>query len=593
VAVTRRAFLAQSALTPLLAQPSTRPNILWISIEDSSPQLGCYGDPLAITPNVDKLATEGVRFTRAHAVIGVCAPCRSSIISGLFPPSLGTHNMRSMAKLPAEIKCFPEYLQEAGYYCTNNAKTDYNFAHPKTAWNESSAKAHWKNRPAGVPFFAVFNLQISHESRIPPRGAAHLKQTPRLKPEERSDPGRVTVPPYYPDTPEVRRDLANVHENLTQMDYEAGDLLKQIDDAGLRNDTIVFFWSDHGVGMPRAKRWLYNSSTHVPLIVRIPEKFRQSGQGRPASTDDQLVSLMDLGPTVLNLGSARIPSYMQGRAFLGTNLTPKRHYVYGARDRMDERYDMVRMVSDGRYRYIRNFDYTRPHYQYMNTSEQNPTMRDLRRLHDEKKLHETADRYFHPKPREELYDTQSDPHEIRNLATDPAQSKRIETMRAELLRHMRAVRDLGLIPEPELMRLEEKYGSRYAILRHPDNATLLDELLAVKESSLLSRHASVRARAAATVSNRELLEPLLADPSPSVRIAVAQKLAKLDSLVTELSSKDEWTRLAAAIALDELAHTARPALEALRKAVADDNRYVARVANHAVNVLTGARNEVA
>jgi len=578
---------------PLLSQQAARPNILWISCEDSGPQLGCYGDPLAITPNIDKLAAEGVRFTRAHAVIGVCAPCRSSIISGVFPPSLGTHNMRCSAKLPAEIKCFPEYLQQAGYYCTNNAKTDYNFVHPKTAWNESSARAHWKNRPAGTPFFAVFNLQISHESRIIPRGDAHLKQTARLKPEDRRDPARVAVPPYYPDTPEVRRDLTNVHENLTQMDYEAGDLLKQLDDAGLRDDTIVFFWSDHGVGLPRAKRWLYNSSTHVPLVVRIPTKFRQAGQGKPGSTDDQLVSLMDLGPTVLNLAGARIPSYMQGRAFLGAGLTPKRQFVYGARDRMDERYDMVRMVSDGRYRYIRNFDYARPHYQYMNTSEQNATMKDLRRLHDEKKLHETADRYFHTKPREELYDTQADPHEIRNLAAEPDQRKRLESMRAEALRHMKAVRDLGLIPEPELMQLEARYGSRYAILRHPDNATLLDELLALKESSLLSKHASVRARAVALVSKREQLEPLLADPSASVRIAVAQKLGRVEPLVKELESKDEWTRLAAVIGLDELGEAAKPALAALRKAVDDDNRYVARVANHAVNMLTGERSQVA
>lgn len=594
MSVSRRAFLSQTALAPLLPQQAARPNILWISCEDSSPQLGCYGDPLAITPNIDKLAAEGVRFTRAHAVIGVCAPCRSSIITAVFPPSLGTHNMRCSAKLPPEIKCFPEYLQQAGYYCTNNAKTDYNFVPPKTAWNESSARAHWKNRPPGAPFFAVFNLQISHESRIIPRGDAHLKQTPRLKPEERRDPARVAVPPYYPDTPEVRRDLANVHENLTQMDYEAGDLLKQLDDAGLRNDTIVFFWSDHGVGLPRAKRWLYNSSTHVPLIVRIPEKFRQPGQGRPASTDDQLVSLMDLGPTVLNLAGVSPPLHMiEARAFLGANLRPKRRFVYGARDRMDERYDMVRMVSDGRYRYIRNFDSSRPHYQYMNTSEQNATMTDLRRLHDGKKLHETADRYFQPKPPEELYDTQADPHEIRNLAAASEHRSRLGALRGELFRNMREVRDLGLIPEPELMQLEARYGSRYAILRHPDNATLLDELLALKESSLLSKHASVRARAVAVVSRRDLLEPLLADPSASVRVAVAQKLGRIEPLAKELESKDEWTRLAAAVALDELGDAARPALAALRKAIEDSNRYVARVANHAVNTLTGGRHQVA
>lgn len=612
--ITRRALFAQSALVgAMAAQAKPRPNILWISCEDMSPQMGCYGDPLAITPNLDKLATEGVRYTQAHSVIGVCAPSRSSIISGVYPPSLGTQHMRSEAKIPAEIVCFTEYLRKAGYYCTNQSKTDYNFKHPKSAWDESSAKAHWKNRPEGKPFFAVFNLTITHESQIPPRGKKYLASTSRLKPAERRDPAKVPVPRYYPDTAEVRRDLANVYDTITQMDYLASDLLAEIEQAGLREDTIVFFWSDHGVGLPRAKRWLYDSSTHVPLIVRIPAKHRAGGQGQPGSTDSQLVSLIDLGATVMNLAGIPRPAYMQNRAFLGAGLPPARKYIYGARDRMDERYDMVRMVSDGRYRYIRNFDITRPHYQFMNTPEKGPTMLELRRLHDAGKLPPDAERYFKNKPREELYDTANDPQELRNLASQPAQQPRLKAMRQELFAWMRSIRDLGLVPEPEIMRMEARYGNRRAILTHPDNAGLLDKLVDLQEApvaglvaAMSDKHASLRARAAQALLaekgplNAEVFLRAMKDESAIVRVASAQLCAQrgwqrsqaIDVLAQELASPDEWTRLAAALALDELEEHARPALAGIQKAIDDDNKYVGRVANHTVNLLRGTHNEV-
>ena len=597
-----------------MGQTAARPNILWISCEDSSPQLGCYGYKLASTPNIDALAAEGVRFTQAHSVIGVCAPSRSSIITGMYPNSIGTHHMRCTAKLPEEIRCFPEYLRKAGYYCTNNAKTDYNFQQPKSVWDESSIKAHWKNRPANAPFFAVFNLLISHESHIPKRGAEHLEETGRLKDNQRRDPSTVNVPPYYPDTPEIRRDLANVYENVTQMDYQAGDLLRELEDAGLKNDTIVFFWSDHGVGLPRSKRWLYNSSTNVPVIVRIPEKFRNEGQGKPASVDPQLVSLMDLGPTVLNLAGLPKPGNMQGRAFLGANLAAPRTYIYGARDRMDERYDMVRMISDGRFRYIRNFDASKPLYQFMNTAEQGPTMKDLRRIHNEHRLKPVAERYFQTKPLEELYETPADPDEIKNLATVSEHKQKLEAMRAALLEWMRNIGDLGLIPEPELVELEKKYGSRAVILKKPENTDLLEGLLALEGAppadllkALAHKHASIRARAASHVANlrqippggTEALRAALKDDSAAVRIGAAFALAKFQRdtqdmvglLAKEMSGPNEWARLAAAQALDELGMAAKTAKEALHAATEDENQYVGRVAKHAENLLLGKKDE--
>jgi N-sulfoglucosamine sulfohydrolase len=596
----RRAFLAQSGAA-LAAQTRPRPNILWISVEDMSAQLGCYGDPLAHTPNLDKLAAQSVRYTNAHAVIGVCAPCRSSIITGVYPTSLGTLHMRCDAQIPAEVRCFPEFLRKAGYYCTNNSKTDYNFKHPKSSWDDSSRTAHWKNRPAGKPFFAVFNNTVTHESHIPLRGKKQQDDTKRVKASERCDPAKVAIAPYYADTPEIRRDLANVYDTIAQMDYDSGDLLRELEEAGLAEDTIVFFWSDHGVGLPRAKRWLYGSGTRVPLLVRIPEKFRQAGQGKPGSVSDELVSLIDLGPTVLNLAGVPAPAYMQSRAFLGPNLKPARKYLYGARDRMDERYDMVRMVFDGRYRYIRNFDHDRPHYQYMNTAEKGPTMMELRRLHEAGKLAPAAERYFHAKPAEELYDTASDPHEIHNLAAQPRHKARLEALRKEMFAWMREIRDMGFIPEPEIMRMEAQYGNRMAILRAPENATLLDDLIALETASqaelrkaLSSKHVAVRARAALKIrSGGPEMERGLTDESATVRIAAAKSLVRIPVLVKELSHPDPWTRLASAQALDALGEAARPALEALRKALDDENRYVVRVANHAVNGLLGTKNEVA
>jgi uncharacterized sulfatase len=616
--LSRRAFVAGPAL-PLVADTRRRPNILWISCEDISPQLGCYGDPLAITPNLDQLATQGARFRHAYSTIGVCAPCRSAIITGVYASSLGSHNMRCSATPPSYVRCFPEFLRSAGYYCTNNSKTDYNFATPKEAWDDSSAKAHWKNRPPNKPFFSVFNLTITHESRILFRGADHIKQTRRLKATERRDPAKVRVPAYYPDTPEVRRDLANVHELITQMDYEAGDLLKQVEQAGLLEDTIVFFWSDHGVGLPRAKRWLYDSSTHVPLIVRIPERLRHKGQGVPNSWDERLVSLLDLGPTVLNLAGVPVPSYMQGQAFLGPDLKPPRKHVYAARDRMDERYDMVRAVFDGRFRYIRNFDAHQPYYQYMNTSEKNPTMREIRRIENPP---EACKLFKAPrKPVEELYETGKDPDEVQNLAALPQYQSTLRKMRKELEEWMRETRDLGLIPESEMLAMARRYGSEASILQQAENRDLLPKLLAVVRagehqnidglgSALNDRHAAVRSRAAVQLGALgkipknilTKLQGLLQDDSWSVRIRAAEALircgespeAPLKTLIAGLTADAEWTRLEAALALDEVGEAARPALAALRNAIPNDkNRYVARVANCTVNRLTGSNNEIA
>lgn len=600
---------------------TNRPNILWLSCEDISPHLGCFGDEHAITPNIDQLALEGVRYTNTFTTAGVCAPCRSGIITGMYQTTIGTHHMRCNAKLPPMIKAFPTYLQRAGYYCTNNSKTDYQTSDLRDAWNESSGKAHWRKREKQQPFFSVFNFTGCHESGIASK-SKHEKVTARLKPSQRQDPKKLELPPYYPDTPIVREDWKRNYELITAMDAWAGDLIEQLKEDGLYDNTVIFFWSDHGVGLPRAKRWLYDSGTHIPLVVRIPEQFRSNGQGKPGTIDDRLVSSIDFGPSVMNLAGVEIPKYMQGQPFVGPNLPMPREYIFGARDRMDERYDIIRSVRDKRYRYIRNYEPLKTYYQYMNTPEKGATMKEIRRVHAEGKLPPAAKLFMaERKPVEELYDLKNDPHEINNLAGDPIYADRLKRMRKVHLQWVRETKDLGLMPEPELIEREKKYGSRYAILRQPAGDALnrrlgkiaalasegkqaLTELIAAMDDE----DAAIRYWGATGIGNigkdairaESKMQAALEDKSISVKVAAARALCFTDKpkkalpvLIRALRGKDTWGRLQAAIVLDSIGEQARPAEEALKEALAGQpSKYITRVANRALNVMNGTNNVV-
>ncbi len=602
-----------------------RPNILWLSAEDINAHFGCYGDPNAMTPNLDQLAREGVRYTNAYTAAGVCAPCRSTIITGMYQTSIGTMHMRSSAVLPDSIKPFPIYLRNSGYYCTNNSKTDYQFKAPKETWDESSGKAHWKKRKeSNKPFFAVFNFTGCHESGI--AGDAKYKSvTKGLSPGERQDPAKLkTLPPYYPDTPRVREDWKRNYELITAMDAWVGNHITALKEAGEYENTIIVYWSDHGVGLPRAKRWLYDSGTRIPLIVRIPEKFRTSGQGKPGTVDEQLISSIDFGNTALNLAGLPAPPLTQGRAFLGENLSPQRDYIFGARDRMDERYDIIRSVRDKRYRYIRNYEPLKPYFQYMNTPEKGATMKELRRVAKTGKMPPAmklfmADR----KPVEEFYDLQNDPHEINNLATDPKYKEQLEKFRKVHKQWIKETRDLGLIPEPEMVLREKQAGSRYDILGKTDDKTLPERLgrmaaLASEGTKALpellkglqDKDAAVRYWAATGIGNigrlsdeatRACLNILEKETSTVVRIAAGRALLRmkteekkaLSELSKSLESPEEWSRLHAAIALDEADEQARPVLTSLKEALKNQpNKYIIRVANKAVNDLLGTTNTV-
>ena len=524
-----------------------RPNILWISCEDISPHLGCYGQEHAITPNIDKIAAESVRYTRAFTVHGVCAPSRTGIITGMYPSSFGGVNMRCKAIIPEKIQCFTRYLRRSGYYCSNCDKEDYNFNRSEQAWDQSSRDAHWKNRPVGKPFFSVFNFFNTHESKLWSSKDFESTHPAKLKRSQWQKPENMSVPALYPNTDAVRKDYARLFETITEFDYFVGECIDQIKQAGLYEDTIIFIWSDHGNGLPRAKRCLYDTGTLVPLIVRIPEKYRVTGQGKAGSVDDQLVNLIDLAPTVMNLAGVEIPDHIHGRAFLGRNLSPERKYIFGARQRIDERHDMVRAVRDKKYRYLRNFENYNPYFFHLQYAEKCNTMKQMRKLYAEGKLNKLQAQWMaNKRPFEELYDLDRDPYELCNIADDPKYAAVKKKLRSALEQWMLQTRDTGLLPEPELLADAEKYGSEYDILHRRGGKQQLRRLLRIANiagkpensdreqiyAALKDNNTSVRCWAVIAIGQLPVktpediakLEQAVGDTSPSVRIAAGKSL---------------------------------------------------------------------
>jgi uncharacterized sulfatase len=448
-----------------MSENTSRPNIVWITCHDICPDLGCYaglwpGAEYAHTPNLDRLAAQGARYDNAFAVAPVCAPSRSAIITGMFPTAIGTMHMRSNAVPPPEVRCFPEYLRAAGYYCSNFF-TDYQFRTPVSVWDDCSPQAHWRNRPdPQQPFFAVFSGMMTHESQIYLEDEQFQRNTARLTPAERHDPADAPLPPYYPDGAVFRQAWARYSDNVTMMDHWAGDLLRQLDEDGLADSTIVVFWSDHGRGFPRAKRWPYESGLHEPLLVRWPGKIA------PGTVRTELVYLMDLAPTMLLAAGLELPEYMQARPLFDAcgNFNTGYRCVFGHRDRMDETEDTMRTVRDARFRYIRNYHPDRPYAQHLEYVEHMSTWRELRRLRfaeaglrgrgELPNLLTPAQRLFmaSSKPAEELYDLQADPYEICNLALDPLYEEVLARLRMELDQWQQQYGDLGLLPEEELIQ---------------------------------------------------------------------------------------------------------------------------------------------
>lgn len=527
------ALIALLAFDPAMA--ADRPNILWITSEDNSPYLGCYGDPQALTPHLDQLAAEGVRYRNAFANAPVCSSTRTTLITGMHASSLGVHNHRSRVAIPARFKLYPEHLRAAGYYATNNSKTDYNLAGNPQPWDESSARAHYRTRKPGQPFFAVFNLTTSHESQVKPKAG---KSSFRIPPE------KIQLPPYHPDTPELRRDWANYYDQMTLMDRQVGEFLAELEREGLAGETIVFYCSDHGGALPRGKRNIHDSGTRVPLIARFPDKWRHLAPAPAGGWVEQPVSFVDLPVTFFSLLGVPLPENYEGRAFLGAKKAVPREHVFLYRARMDERYDTARAVRDREFRYVRNYSPHRPwgqHYTY--PFDVMPGMGSWYEAFKQGRTNVAQSSYWQPKPAEEFYQIASDPFELRNLAGTDAHAARRESLQRALRTEIITTRDTGFIPEGMFEPLrgtgtiyEYAQSAAYPIERIvdlADRATSGDpKWVAELQTATGDRHPVIRywgavgglilKHQAAPLKSR-LLE-LLRDEFPDVRVVAAEAL---------------------------------------------------------------------
>jgi len=422
-----------------------------------------YGDATAHTPNLNQLAKESLIYNNAFANVGVCGPSRSSIITGMHPTSIGTMHMRTgkditswgkrkykskipvvdiqndsireySVVLPEQVKCFSEYLRVAGYFCTNNQKTDYQFAAPLAAWDENDAKAHWRNCPEDKPFFSVFNINLTHESKLWKHKDLPLSV----------EPSKVPVPPYLPDTEEVRKDIARHYSNVELMDAEVGKLIKQLKEDGLYDNTIVFFYSDHGGPLPRQKREIYDSGLKVPFFVK---QINSKNKGKT----DRMISFVDLAPTMLSFANIPAPDYMEGKAFLGKHKNEERRFVYGSSDRFDGNTDRSRMVRSNRYLYVRNFLKGKSNYKEVNYRKNIPSMNSITEMKENGALNEVQMQWFKVKETEELYDCTEDPHNLTNLVKDTLYKDILRMMRVAFLEKQRQAVDWGQMPEAQMI----------------------------------------------------------------------------------------------------------------------------------------------
>jgi len=571
-----------------------RPNVLWLVSEDNNPYIGAYGDRLAHTPTLDALAAKGVLYRHAYSTAPVCAPSRFGLITGVYAEACAPANhMRARARLPAGWRTTPEYMRAAGYYCTNNEKTDYNCdADPARIWHASSHEAHWRNRPAGQPFFSVFNYMTTHESQV-------FRPTPgRVRPDD------VKPPPYMPDTPEVRQDFASYYNLMERMDGQLTARLAELEADGLADDTIVFYYSDNGGVLPRSKRSCHDEGVRCALIVYVPAKWSRLSPGKPGTIVETPVSLIDLPPTILALAGAPQPPQMQGQPLFGPRPVKPRSHAFSMRNRMDERYDMVRTVTEGRWRYIRNYMPHLPAGQHMAFEWLAAGYQSFEREHLAGRLTPAQERFFQPRPFEELYDLDADPDELNNLAGAPSGRAALASLRRALDRHMLAINDNGFIPEgsplegAENARAPGAYPlakvmalAALAAARNPANLPVLRDGLA--DGNEVIRYWSglglVMLGPGARPAAADIAARLSAEPSPQVKVALAEALAHARSpeaaaqaLAQILAQSPSMpVKLQALNALSRLGPAARPAIAGFEPpAMGEGAEYLKSAAKH-------------
>lgn len=593
---------ARSQPIAVVPPAARQPNIIWVVCHDIfAPLLGTYGNPLARTPTIDRLAREGTRFDNAFSVAPVCAPSRFALVTGLYPDSCGpAQHMRAVGHVPDDFASLPELMRAAGYHVTNNVFTDYNCdLDPARMWDDWSNTAHWRGRPPGKPFFCVYNYFSTHESQVID-----------FKGELRTDPTAVAVPPYLPDLPEIRTAIARNIDLVARQDASLKTLLDQLDEDGLAEETVVVFLADHGGVAPRSKRYCYEEGLRIPLIVRVPGPLAHLRAGHaPGVAADQLVSIVDVAPTTLALAGAAIPAHMAGKPFLGIGAT-RRRVAFSGRNRMDERYDMVRTARDARYRYIRNYAPHRIYGQHSAYEWQLAGYQAWEQAHRDGRLDAAQDRFWREKPAEELYDVRRDPHQQVNLAGDPAHRSRLTSLSRALDRHMVAIRDNGLLPEGgagEGYR-ESRAGdvfpigrvlslARQAIDRRADDVPAF--LSALDDGSESIRFWAAQGLLMAPMLPQSAVEAaqrrLCVETSPHVRCVLAETIGRRGDAAVALRAmiallEGDATPRIKLQALDALTGMPLPVVEPARSAIAragKTDEYTSNAANYLLLRLDG------
>jgi arylsulfatase A-like enzyme len=605
-------WLAFSVATIVAAAQPDRPNILCLVSEDNDTFLGCYGDKLARTPTLDKLSREGVTYERCFTC-PVCAPSRFNIIAGMSPETCGpAQHMRAQGNIPSWLRGFPALLREAGYFTSNNAKTDYNSPISiKDAWTAQGKQAHWRaNRDKSKPFFSVFNHEVTHESCLFPEKELAFDFVP-LKPSE------VRIPPYQPDTPEIRADWARYYNHMLVMDGQIAAKLRDLEKDGLAENTIVFYYGDNGGVLPRSKRFLQQSGVQVPLIVYYPPKWRHLAPAAPGTHINEPVHFVDFAPTMLSLAGVKIPEYMQGRALAGSAKAAPVEYVFTTRDRMDSNYDMMRGVVGSRYLYIRNFRPDLPYVQRLEYMFQARGYQSWAREAAAGRLTAATAQFWGKKPAEELYDMESDPDSIHNLASSPEHRATMEKMRAALLGQTLRIKDNGLLPEgsplegydasraPGAWDVEKVYAlACQASDRDPANLPQFIAALGDPSEPMRwwgAQGCTILGPKAAEAE--AALKAALNDKSGAVAAAAAEALARIGKPAEALGTLEQLIQLdgndgavmIAANVLDRLGEAARPSLPAMKKAFAKEasaklegGKYApTHLLKHAIDVLEG------
>ncbi|QEG38631.1 sulfatase family protein [Roseimaritima ulvae] len=435
-----------------------RPNILWLTCEDNNVNwIGCYGNPHADTPNIDALAAQGVQYMHCYANAPVCAPSRSTWITGVHALSMGTHPMRSRYPIPHDqIKYYPDLLKQAGYYVGNAKKTDYNIGGRKDGEAWDTNKLDWKTLKQQQPFFMVVNNTKSHESKA----FGDVEHTTH-------SPNDVRLAKYHPDVPDIRKNYAHYHDQIKKMDADIGKALAELEASGMAENTIVIHNSDHGGVLPRSKRFLFNSGTHCPLIIRFPEKYKHLSPAESGTQVDDLVSFIDMTKTWLNICGAETPTYLQGKVFLGPDKETRDYHV-SFRARMDERCDNVRAIRDRKFLYIRNYMPYAPWGQHLNYLWNMRATQAWENQYREGKTDPITGRFFGTKPMEELYDTSVDPDNVYNLIDDPRYQADVKRLSDALDVWQQENYDSALMPETELLQRAEQHGQTiYELVRDP------------------------------------------------------------------------------------------------------------------------------